>query len=247
VTGSLLPDDLTAGAIVVIALAVFAGAFIQTVAGLGMGLVAAPAVALVEPSLMPTLPLWFGLFVSTLSVTLEHRHIDWRAIRWTLPARAVGTLPGVWLVAVFTSEQLGVALAAMVLLAVLLSWHTIEVPVTRGTMIAAGFAGGVGGTATSIAGPPVALLFQHRRPSQVRATLAVFFSAGVVMSLAALAVVGELAPSSFVVAAVISPFVVVGLWLGARMRGSLPRQQFRHVVLAVCAASAVVLVVRSLL
>jgi uncharacterized membrane protein YfcA len=231
----------------VIALAVFLGAFIQTVAGLGIGLVAAPAVALVEPSLMPTLPLWFGLFVASLSVALEHRHIDWRAIRWTLPARAVGTLPGVWLVAVFTSEQLGVALAAMGLLAVGLSWHAVELPVNRATMIGAGFAGGVGGTATSIAGPPVALLFQHRRPSEVRATLALFFSAGVVMSLAALGLTGQVAASSLAVATTISPFLLLGLWIGTRARDHVPRDRFRQVVLVVCAASAVALLVRAAL
>jgi uncharacterized membrane protein YfcA len=231
---------------VVIALAVFAGAFIQAVAGLGVGLVAAPVVALVEPSLMPALPLWFGLFVSTLSLAGEHRHVDWRAIRWTLPARAVGTLPGVWLVAVFTSAQLGIAVAVMVLTAVLLSWHTVTVPVTRATMAGAGFAGGIGGTATSIAGPPLALLFQHRRPAEVRATLAVFFAAGVVMSLAGLALAGEIAAGSLLVAAVLSPGLLVGLWLGARLRNQVPRERFRQVVLTVCAASALVLLTRSL-
>jgi len=86
-----------------------------------MGLVAAPTVALLAPSMMPALPLWFGLFISALSLVGEHRHVDWHAIRWTLPARAVGTVPGVMLVAAFTAQQLGVAVAVMVLVAVALS------------------------------------------------------------------------------------------------------------------------------
>jgi uncharacterized membrane protein YfcA len=210
-----------------------------------MGLVAAPTVALLDPSLMPALPLWFGLFVSALSLAGERRHIDWHAIRWTLPARAVGTVPGVVLVAAFTAQQLGVAVAVMVLVAVVLSWHTIAVPVTRATLFGAGFAGGVAGTATSIAGPPVALLFQHRRPSEVRSTLAVFFFAGVLMSLTGLALTSSLPLASLVIAVVLAPGVLLGLWAGTRLRDRLPRERFRQAVLVVCAASAVVLLLRA--
>jgi uncharacterized protein len=230
---------------VLIGLAVLVGAFIQAVAGLGMGLVAAPTVALLDPALMPALPLWFGLFISGLSLAAERRHIDWHAIRWSLPGRAVGTVPGVMLVAAFTAQQLGVAVAVMVLVAVLLSWHTVALPVTRSTLAGAGFAGGVAGTATSIAGPPMALLFQHRRPSEVRATLAVFFFAGVLMSLTGLAITSSLPLASLVVAVVLGPGVIVGLWAGTRLRDSLPRERFRRAVLVVCAASAVVLLLRS--
>lgn len=237
---------MTASAILVIALAVLVGSFIQAVAGLGIGIVAAPTVALVEPSLMPALPLWLGLFVASLSVVGEHRNIDWRAIRWTLPARAVGTLPGIWLVLVFTPQQLGIAVAAMVLVAVGLSLRTMDLPINRFTMVGAGFAGGLGGTTTSIAGPPMALLFQHRRPSEVRPTLAVFFAVGVVMSLTALALTSALPAESLRVALVVLPCLVVGLWAGIRLRPALPRERFRKVVLIVCAASAVVLLLRSL-
>ncbi len=151
--------------------------------GLGVGLVTAPIVAVLEPTLMPTLPLWFGLFVSGLSLAGERSHVDWHAIGWSLPARIPGTLLGVWLVVAFTPRELGIALALMVLVAVGLSVQAVHVPVNRGTLLTAGFASGVAGTATSIGGPPIALLFQHRRPSQVRATLAVFFFIGTLLSL----------------------------------------------------------------
>jgi uncharacterized membrane protein YfcA len=231
---------------VLIALAVLVGAYIQAVVGLGMGLVTAPLVAILEPSLMPALPLWFGLLVSGMSLAGERRHIDWRAVGWLLPARAVGTVPGVWLVVLFTASQIGVAVALMVLLAVVLSWRTVSLPVTAATLAGAGFAGGVAGTSTSIAGPPVALLFQHRRPSEVRATLAVFFFVGVAMSLTGLAVTDHLPLESVLVAAVCVPLVLLGLWLGTHTRTRLPREQFRRGVLIVCATSAVALLVRSL-
>ncbi len=218
----------------------------QAVVGLGVGLVTAPLVAVLEPSLMPTLPLWFGLAVSGASLAGERHHVDWRAIAWSVPARVPGTLVGVWLVVAFTGRQLGVAVAVMVLVAVALSVHTVSVPVNRTTLVAAGFTSGVTGTATSIGGPPIALLFQRQRPSEVRATLAVFFFVGVVMSLVGLLLTGELPLASLVVAVVVSPFLGVGFWLGTRLRGSLPRERFRLAVLAVCATSAVALLLKSL-
>ena len=232
--------------IIIIALAVLVGAFVQAVVGLGVGLVTAPVIAVLEPSLMPTLPLLFGLLVAGLSLAGERHHIDWPAIGWSLPGRLPGTLLGVWLVLAFTPSQLGVAVAVMVLMAVMLSVWSVTVPVNRPTLLAAGFTSGVTGTATSIGGPPIALLFQHRRPSEVRATLAVFFFIGVVLSLSLLGITGSIPLESLVVAALVSPLLILGIWVGTRVRGRLPRDRFRVAVLVVCAASAVVLLVRSL-
>ena len=214
--------------------------------GLGVGLVTAPIVAVLEPTLMPTLPLWFGLFVSGLSLAGERSHVDWHAIGWSLPARIPGTALGVWLVVLFTPRELGIALAVMVLVAVGLSMRVVDVPVNRSTLLTAGFSSGVAGTATSIGGPPIALLFQHRRPSEVRATLAVFFFVGTLLSLSGLAISGSVPLASLVVGVGVLPFLVGGIWLGIRLRHRLPRERFRHAVLAVCAVSAVVLIAKSL-
>jgi len=230
---------------VLIALAVLLGSFVQAVVGLGVGLVTAPVIAVLEPALMPALPLWFGLLVSGLSVAVERQDIDWHAIGWTVPARIPGTVVGVWLVLVFGPRELGVAVAVMVLVAVAVSLRAVSVPVNRATLLLAGFTSGATGTATSIGGPPIALLFQHRSPSEARATLAVFFFAGTVLSTVGLALAGALPLASLVIAALVSPLLLAGLYIGIRVRGRVPREQFRLAVLAVCAASAVVLLVKS--
>jgi hypothetical protein len=66
------------------------------------------------------------------------------------------------------------------------------------------------------------------------------------MSLTALAVTDHLPAETVVVAALCVPLVLLGLWLGARTRTRLPRERFRQGVLVVCAASALVLLARSL-
>lgn len=229
-----------------LAAGVLLGAVVQAVVGLGMGLVFAPIVAALVPELMPVLPLWLGFATASSSLLAERQGIDWHVIRWALPARVAGTVGGIWLVLQFTSSQIGIAVAVMVLLAVALSVRSVTVPINRGTLTGAGLAGGVAGTATSIAGPPIALLLQHRKPSEVRPTLAVFFTVGAAVSLGGLAITGAATPAAFGIGVLLTPFVFAGLYAGAHLRERVSRERFRYGVLVVCALSAIVLLVRSL-
>src|SRR4029079_18450576 len=120
--------DLAWPVVVLIGLVVLLGAYVQAVVGLGLGLLAAPVVALVEPSLVPVLTLWLALLVSGLNLLDEHEHVDWRSTAWSLPARVPGRVCGAWVVAAFTEEQIGVVLAVMVLVAVAVTVRTIEIP-----------------------------------------------------------------------------------------------------------------------
>jgi uncharacterized protein len=237
--------DLAWPLVVLIGLVMVVGAYVQAVVGLGLGLLGAPVVALLDPSLVPVLTLWLALLISGLNVLGEHEHVDWRSTAWSLPARVPGTVLGAWLVAEFTEKQIGVALAVMVLVAVALTVRTVDVPVNAATLATAGFVAGTTGTATSVGGPPIALLYQHGDPKVARATMSVFFFVGVVLSLAGLAVSGSLAREPSWLAVVLAPGVVVGYVVGRHTRGRVDRDVFRRGVLAVCTVSALILLLRS--
>jgi uncharacterized membrane protein YfcA len=237
--------DLSWQVVVLIGLVAVLGAYVQAVVGLGIGLVTAPVVALVAPSLVPVLPLWLALLISGLNLADEHEHIDWRSTAWSLPARVPGTVVGAWLVASFTESQIGVALALMVLLAVALTIRTVDVPLNPTSLAVAGFVAGATGTATSVGGPPIALLYQRGVPEVVRATLSVFFFIGVIVSLSGLALTGSLHREPSLLALVLSPTVVVGYVVGRRTRKLVEGEAFRRGVLVVCTLSAVALLVQS--
>jgi uncharacterized membrane protein YfcA len=114
-------------------------------------------------------------------------------------------------------------------------------------LLTAGLLGGVTGTATSIGGPPLALLYQHRPGPVVRATLAGYFCAGALLSLSGLAVAGELGRREALLAAVLLPCLAAGFALSGPLRRRLEGGRSRAAILALCAASALALVVRSLL
>src|SRR5262249_41952812 len=112
--------DLAWPVILLIGLVVVLGAYVQAVVGLGLGLLAAPVIAVVARALVPVLTRWVALLISRLNLADERRHVDWRSTAWSLPARVPGTVVGAWLVAAFTEEQIGLVLAVMVLVAVAL-------------------------------------------------------------------------------------------------------------------------------
>jgi hypothetical protein len=138
-----------------------------------------------------------------------------------------------------------VALAVMVLVAVALTVHTVDVPLNPATLATAGFVAGATGTATSVGGPPIALLYQRGNPKVVRATLSVFFFVGVILSLSGLAIAGSLDREPSVLALAMSPVVVIGYVVGRRTRGLVDGDGFRWGVLVVCTVASLLLLVRS--
>lgn len=241
-----LPAGLSGGALAALVVALVVGAAIQGTIGLGLGLVAAPVAALVAPELVPELLLWLAMVMAGTTLVSEPRGVDWDGLVWALPARVVGTGVGVGVVAVLTARQIGIAVALMVLLAVGVTWRTVRIPITRVTLPVAGFVSGVTGTATSIGGPPLAVLYQHRPAATIRPTLAAYFVVGAAMSLVGLGVGGQLHWPEFWLSVVLSPTLLVGFWLALPLRTRLHADAVRPVVLGVCAASALVLLVRSL-
>ena len=195
----------------VIVTALLVGAVVQSVVGLGLGLVAAPVVTLVEPSVMPELMLWLAVAMPLVTLAGEREDIDWRGLAWAFPPRLVGTVGGVAVVVAAPDRLIGVAVGVMVLVAVLLTWRTVRIPVNRPTLVTAGLVSGVTGTATSIGGPPLAILYQHRPPREIRTTMAVYFLGGAALSLVGLTVVGEVNTHDALLALAMVPVLLVGL------------------------------------
>lgn len=230
----------------VIATALVLGALVQSLVGLGLGLVAAPIITLVEPSVMPELMLWLAFALPLVTLTGEREDIDWRGLGWAFPPRIVGTVGGVLAVTQMPVRVLGVLVGVMVLLAVVLTWRTVRIPLTRVSLMTAGVVSGFSGTATSIGGPPLAILYQHRPAREIRTTMAVYFVAGAGLSLGGLAVAGQVVARDVLLAASLLPTLVAGAAAGKALRPRLSAERVRPAVLVVCGTSASVLLLRSI-
>lgn len=229
------------------ATAVVAGAAVQSTVGLGLGLVAAPVISFLDPTLMPGALLVTVIILPMLTLAQEWRHVHWRGLAWGLPARLPGTALGVWVVASLEPRALAAAVGVMVLVAVALSLWSLRVRITPASLVAAGALSGVTGTATSVGGPPMALLYQYEEPARVRATLAAFFLLGGAVSLSALALGGQLDARTTVVGLCALPLVGLGFLLGNVLRRRVHAGRLRGVLLTVVSASALGLLGQALL
>lgn len=236
-----------ASTLLLIAVALFVGSTMQSVVGLGVGLVSAPVATLAAPELMPGSLIVVALLLPCFTLVADHDDIDWPGLGWSLPARVVGTALGVWVVTHVDARELGIFVGVIVLAAVVATWRVVTVPITRASLSAAGFVSGVTGTATSIGGPPVALLYQHRPATQIRTTMAVYFLIGAGISLVGLGLAGEVTGQQLRAAALLAPVVLVGVVVGIPLRRRLPARVVRPAVLVLSGGSAAGLLVRSLL
>lgn len=227
---------LTAGTVVAL------GAVVQGAVGFGLALVAAPLLALLDPTLVPVPLIMLATVHAVLAVLRESRDADWRGVGWAMVGRLPGTALGVLAVVALPQRGLAIVIGGCVLVFVLLSVVSWQPRPTPGALLVAGVASGAGGTAASIGGPPVALLYQHASGPRVRATLGAYFVLGSAVSVAALAVAGQIGTTQLTATTALVPFLVVGFALSGPARRVLDAGLTRRAVLAVAAASAVLLI-----
>ena len=225
--------------------AVLLGSLVQGAAGFGLGLLAAPVVALADPGLVPVALLVVTAVLPLLSVARERAHVDWRGVGWAVLGRLPGSALGAWTVAVLPAAAIGAGVAVVVLAGVaasVLRWRPRPTP---RALLVGGFVSGVTGTATSVGGPPVALLYQHADGPRVRATLGAFFTVGIAVSLTLLAATGQVSSSDLLAGVLLLPAMALGFALSGPLRRVVDGGRTRPVVLSLAAASSAVLLVRS--
>ncbi|WP_298177698.1 sulfite exporter TauE/SafE family protein [Saccharomonospora sp.] len=236
----VLPGVLLPGA------AVFVGALVQGAVGFGMNLIAAPLLTLVDPNLVPVPLLVIALAHALLTVVREHRDIDWRGVGFVTVGRLPGTALGVLAVALLPQRPFAAIVGVAVLVCVALSVVSWTPRSTPRALLVAGLASGTLGTASSIGGPPLALLYQHESGPRIRATLAMCFGLGSSVSLLALGIAGQLHTDHAVTVLWLLPFLVAGFALSGPTRRFLHSgERMRVAVLTVAGASALALLVRS--
>ena len=217
------------------------GAMIQGSLGFGLGLVSAPALALIDATFIPGPLLLVGVAV-TLTVFLRERGaVDWKGMKWAIFGRVIGTIAGGWAVVAFSKDAVIVLVAVLVLAGVLMTSIGWKIKTNRITLSTAGLVSGVMGTLTSVGGPPMALVYQRETAQKLRATLAGFFLVGATFSLLTLAVSGGMSEHDFVLGALMLPGYVIGMIANRWASRFLDKGYSRVAVLTFSALSSIVL------
>jgi uncharacterized protein len=231
----------------IVAVAIILASCMQASIGFGMGMLAAPIVAIVDPGLIPGTLIMLATLLTIFVVVREHQEIDLGGTGWALVGRVPGTIAGALLLAALPERALAMVLAGVVLVGVALtSFGWIPAPHRR-NLVLAGATSGVLGTATSIGGPPMALVWQNTTGARLRGTMSGFFLVGSLMSIGALTVSGAVDGQTVSSFAVLMPAVAVGFGLSRLVNHLLDPQRQRWVAIVISAVGAIVLIVRQLI
>lgn len=231
----------------VLASVLFAAACLQGSVGFGLGMVAAPVIAIIDPSLLPASLILLSVLLTLIITVREHQHLDIRGVGWALAGRIPGSIVGAWLVIALPPEGLVWLVAFAVTAGILAAFLGWVPPPLRRNLIAAGAASGILGTATSIGGTPMAIIWQRSEGPRLRGTMSAFFLVGSCMSLLALALAGAINEKILQVSLALVPSVLAGFFLSRFLTRFLQPQRTRLVALAASSAGVLLLIGQQLL
>ncbi|MFC7014634.1 sulfite exporter TauE/SafE family protein [Streptomyces viridiviolaceus] len=226
----------------VLAVTVAVAAFVQGSSGLGFALIVAPVAGILDPRLVPVFVLASMIPLNLYVAWRERSSLDLRGAGWISGARLAATPAGLALLWLIPERSLGVFVGLATVLAAVVSLAAPAFTPGRAAYVGAGAVTGLTETATGVGGPPLALVYQHRPPAELRSTVAACFLIGEVASLALLFAAGKAQAAELGQAALLLPAIAAGAWLSRLVHQRLDAGRMRLFVLVFALASGLVLI-----
>jgi uncharacterized protein len=225
---------------------VLAASVVQAGLGMGFGLTAAPLLALIDPHLVPVPTLIIGMVTASMGGWRERKSIIWPEVGVGLAGRLIGVACGAFMLSQLVDRKaFMLVFGIMVAIAVVLSLGGWRLRFSRFSLVAMGWLSGLMGTITSVGAPPLALIYQDRKPGEARPTLSTFFAFGCALSLAGLTLSGWAHLGDVYLALAMVPPMLAGVWAARRIGGRLD-SRFRPALMAISGVAAVILIARGL-
>ncbi|MBT2469316.1 sulfite exporter TauE/SafE family protein [Streptomyces sp. ISL-66] len=225
----------------VLACTVAVAAFVQGSSGLGFALIVAPVAGILDPGLLPVFVLASMIPLNLYVAWRERASLDLRGARWITSARLAATPGGLALLWLIPDRSIGLFVGIATVLAAVVSLAAPAFTPGRAAYIAAGSVTGLTETATGVGGPPLALVYQHRPPAELRATVAACFLVGEVASLVLLFATGKGHSEDLGWAIALLPAIAAGAWLSRLVHHRMDARRMRLFVLVFALVSGLVL------
>jgi uncharacterized membrane protein YfcA len=217
---------------------VFAGTVVQGSTGFGLGTLGVPLLVLLDPVFVPG-PVLLIALVLTILMTLRERHsVRTEDLKWGIVGRFVGSAAAALLLRVVPKDAMALVIGILVIAGLVILQAGRSWRITRPNLVGAGALSGFMGTAASVGGPPMAMLYYDQKGPEIRGTLSAIFIAGTVISIAMLVLIGRLGGAELVAAALMIPSMLFGFAVSRRGASFLDRGYVKPAIVAVSAVSA---------
>lgn len=221
-------------------------AAVQGLTGAGYALVAAPILLILAPDMVPV-PLLLVEFVLMIAIVAREYHaIDLRTLSGALVAAFPGAVVGVSILANWPARTVNILTGAVITIAAALALRGATIPMTRWTMVGAGFGAGAMNSIAGMPGPPITLVYRPSDTAQLRTNLSLSFLVMSIFSLTMLYVerIGTL--QSLTTAVQFIPAVVIGFVVARLFVHRVPGKRINRAVLWMTLLSGGLLLVRTL-
>lgn len=223
------------------------GSLIQASVGFGLSLAAAPLLILINPLLVPG-PLLGAALILTIMVSYRDRQgIEVAGAGSLMAGRAVGTVPGVLLIALLPLDGMRLVMGVLILAAAGMSVVGFRIRQKATTLFGIGIVAGFMSATAAVGGPPMALAYQHAEGQRLRGTLSFVLTFGTIISLIGLFLAGRFRLVELQMALTLVPGILIGYFLSRRTAAWLDRGYTRTAVLVLASATAVVIVITGLI
>jgi hypothetical protein len=241
----LLPPTVGVLPLLLAAIVTFLSACVQGTLGFGFAVVSVPVLSLIHPALVPVPQLLLALPLTLSMAFRERRSIDFSGLGFVVGGRVVGVSVGLSVIEVATPSTLDALIGGLVLLAALMLSTRVPLQKNRVSECAFGALSGFSSYVSAIGGPPLALLYRNETGAVLRASLALQFALGLVLSVSARAASGQMTMTDVQVAL----WLLVPLALGVRTSHALTHRVdprvLRISVLGLSALSGALLLLRA--
>tara|TARA_Y100000768_G_scaffold376929_1_gene349556 strand:+ start:9934 stop:10653 length:720 start_codon:yes stop_codon:yes gene_type:complete len=222
------------------------GGGVQATLGIGAGLVAGPALTVIEPELLPGPMLAMAMVVNVRNAVADRQSTHVIAWKRALLGAPLGLGLGAVVLSFTNVKTLSLLVSFFVLGAVALQLSGLKPPSGTISDYIAGTATAFSSTVAALPGPMFVVFHGHRPPGTVRGTLASFMLLVTPAILLFLAIDGRFGFRQFALAVALAPGMFLGLLLGKALRPRISIDRFRVIILSVASLSAVAVIIRTI-
>ncbi len=231
--------DLSIAGLIAAMLLVLFGSLVQSAIGFGLAILAAPLLFLIDPRLVPGPVLVLAMVLSVANVWKNHADLAFGELSSAIVGRIPGMALALWLLTWASTEQMSLLVGGAVLAAIAISLTPVRIEPTPRRLLGVGAVSGFMGTATSIGGPPMALIYQHATGARIRANLGAYFLISSIMSLLGLALIGRFGWVELQLSLYLLPACLLGFVAGRYVLPWIGPGVVRPVLLVICAIAAI--------
>jgi uncharacterized membrane protein YfcA len=247
-------EQLTPGAMLWIAAAVFAAYVVRGMSGFGAGLVAAPMLVLVLPVHVVVPAAGLLVFVLFIFLTIRDRHhVNWRELKLLAPPTIAGVVAGLLLFRTLDNALLVVMLGGFLILysTYMLAVQALGLPqftCSERWALPVGFAGSFIDTLFGGGGGALVVIYMHARGigrMEFRATVAMLWFVEMIARIGGYGVAGFYTREVLILVAALLPMVWAGTWVGEKLGNRVSPETFQRILAALLMLSGVSLLFKT--